>query len=185
MKKILLASLIVTASTASFAVTGDTPAATATVTNVNGGKVTINGEITAGACAISSDDANKVVTLDTIPSNKFTAANQVADTKKQFTITLVDCDTSAAKTVNLTFTGMSDSTIATALANTAGAGAAKNVAVQLYQDTGAVLPLNTATRAYDIASTVPMLFAADYISTAEKVTAGKVLSVANFQLSYQ
>jgi major type 1 subunit fimbrin (pilin) len=175
MKKILLASLIATATTASFAAP----------TTVIGGKVTINGQITAGACAISSDDANKVVTLDTIPSHKFTAANQEANTKKPFTITLVDCDTSAANTVNLTFTGMSDSTVTTALANTAGAGSAKNVAVQLYQDNGSVLPLNTASRSYNISSTVPMMFAADYISTAAAVTAGKVLAVADFQLTYQ
>ena len=185
MKKILLASLIVTASTASFAVTGDTPAATATVTNVNGGKVTINGEITAGACAISSDDANKIVTLDTVPTHKFTAGNEVANAKKQFDLTLVDCDTSAADTVTVTFTGMGVDGIPGILANTAGAGSAQNIAIQLYDETGSALDLGTASRVYTLAQTTPMTFAADYISTSADVTAGRVSAAANFELAYQ
>lgn len=185
MKKILLASLIAaTAATTTFAA-DDTTAGTTAATTVAGGSVTINGEITAGACAISSDDSNKIVTLDTVPSSKFTAAGQAANTKKQFTITLVDCDTDSAKSVDLTFKGMQDADVASLLANTAGAGGAKNVGVQLYNQDGSVLPVNTGTASFPINTTVPMMFAADYVATAAAVTAGRVEAVANFELTYQ
>lgn len=174
MKKILLTTLIAAATSTSFA-----------AITVPGGTVTINGEITAGACAISSDDANKIVTLDTVPTHKFSAMDQVANTKKQFELTLVDCDTSAADTVSVTFTGMGVDGKPGVLANTAGAGAAENIAIQLYDETGATLALGTASRDYALAQTTPMIFAADYISTASDVTAGKVSAVANFELAYQ
>lgn len=172
MNKVLLASLIAIATTSSFAET------------VRGGNVTIDGQITAGACAISSEDANKVVTLDTIPANKFTAAQQEANVKKRFELTLVDCDTSGSSTVGVAFSGMSDTAAAGALANTAGAGAAQNVAIQLYSEDGSKLALGTET-SYELNQTVPMVFAADYVSTAAEVTAGKVTAVANFDLTYQ
>lgn len=174
MKKILLATLIAAATSTSFA-----------AITVPGGTVTINGDITAGACAVSSDDANKIVELDTVPTHKFTAANEVANTKKQFNITLVDCDTSAADTVSVTFTGMGVDGTPGILANTAGAGSAQNIAIQLYDETGVALELGTASRDYTVAQTTPMTFAADYISTAAAVTAGKVSASANFELAYQ
>lgn len=79
---------------------------------------------------------------------------------------------------------MGDTTEPGALANTAGAGAAQNVAIQLYSVDGQKLALGDEV-SYPLNQTVPMVFAADYVSTAAEVTAGKVTAVANFDLTYQ
>ena len=176
MKKILLASLIAAATTSSFA-----------AVTVPGGTVTINGEITAGACAVSSDDANKIVTLDTVPTHKLIAAGtgNAVGSQKTFEIKLVDCDVSAAEKVSVSFSGMQVAGQPGLLANTAGVGSAQDVAIQLYDESGAELALGTASREYTLAQTTPMVFAADYVALSADVTGGSVSAVANFELAYQ
>lgn len=91
---------------------------------VNGGKVTFNGEVTSGACAVSSEETDKIVTLDTVRATAFTAANQAGNAKKAFDLSLVDCDTSMRETVQVTFSGQAMDGNPNLLANTAGAGSA-------------------------------------------------------------
>ena len=152
-----------------------------------GGQVTFNGEITIGACSVASDDTNKIVNLDTVRSSVFTAKDQVANARKPFTISLQDCDTTTYKNVSVSFTGQADATSPNLLANNAGAGAATNVGLQIYGPNNEALALGTgqtAPVALNEGATSTINFAADYVSTAAVVGAGKVQSVANFMLTY-
>lgn len=155
-----------------------------TPVTVNGGKVTFNGEVTAGACAVSGTDTDKIVNLDTVRAASFTAANQAGNAKKPFDITLQDCDTATRETVQITFNGQAMDGNPTLLQNTAGAGAAQNVGLQIYGPDGAKLNLGEASSAVILNTTATIPLSVDYMSTAAAVTAGKVQSVANFQLTY-
>lgn len=162
---------------------GNPPAAQTPLT-VSGGKVTFNGEVTSGACAVSGTDTDKVVTLDTVRAATFTAANQLGNAKKAFELNLVDCDTSIRETVQVSFNGQSIDGNPNLLENTAGAGSAQNVGLQLFGPDGAALNLGEMSSTVNLNNTTTIPLSVDYMSTAAAVTAGKVQSVANFQLTY-
>jgi len=178
----ILASLFI--SHTAFAEGETTPAEPAAPSTVNGGQVTFNGEVTAGACAVSGEDTNKIVALDTVRAASFTAANQAGNAKKAFDLSLVDCDMTTRKTVQVTFNGQTIKDNPGLLANTAGAGSAQNVGLQLYGPDGAALNLGESSSKINLTETTTIPLSVDYMSTAATVTAGKVQSVANFQLTY-
>ncbi len=60
----------------------------------------------------------------------------VANQKEDFSIKLEDCDTTVSQNAAVIFNGQQDSSLAGSLANTAGAGSATNVALQLYGPDG-------------------------------------------------
>ncbi|HEJ9059003.1 TPA: fimbrial protein [Serratia fonticola] len=151
---------------------------------VNGGKVTFNGEVTSGACAVSGSDTDKLVTLDTVRADRFTQANQLGNAKKAFEISLLDCDASTLSTVQVSFNGQGVDGNSTLLGNSAGAGAAENVGLQLFGPDGAALNINDLSSTVNLIANTTIPLSVDYMSTAAAVTAGKVQSVANFQLSY-
>ncbi|MEX2940246.1 fimbrial protein [Serratia fonticola] len=177
----ILASLVI--SNFAFAEGEVAPEPLAPVT-VNGGKVTFNGEVTSGACAVSGTDTDKIVTLDTVRAASFTAADQPGNAKKAFELSLVDCDTATRKTVQVTFSGQAIDGHPNLLENTAGAGSAKNVGLQLFGPDGAVLNLGELSSKVNLSEATTIPLSVDYMSTAASVTAGKVQSVANFQLTY-
>ncbi|MNR35188.1 fimbrial-like adhesin protein SfmF [compost metagenome] len=76
----------------------------------------------------------------------------------------------------------------TALKLTQESGVATGVAIQLGDDTGAVLPLYTASKAYPLQAGAGVAnnldFVARYIATAASVTAGPANSVASFTVNY-
>lgn len=181
MKKLLLTALVAGAFvTSAYAADPVTPV------TVSGGQVTFNGQITAGACSVAGDDVNKVVQLDTVPASTFTAADQAANAAKAFSISLKNCDTTTYKTVSVTFSGQTPEGKPALLANTAGAGAASNVALQLYGPDGAKLNLQSGSSTVNLVdngeTTIPL--SVDYVSTGAKVGAGTVQSVAQFTLTY-
>ena len=140
--------------------------------------------MTSGACAVSSEETDKIVTLDTVRATAFTAANQAGNAKKAFDLSLVDCDTSIRETVQVTFSGQAMDGNPNLLANTAGAGSAQNVGLQLYGPDGAALNLGELSSKVNLTGTTTIPLSVDYMSTAASVSAGKVQSVANFQLTY-
>ncbi|MEY0977443.1 fimbrial protein [Providencia hangzhouensis] len=151
---------------------------------VNGGKVTFNGEITSGACAISGSDTDKIVTLDTVKTTTFTAADQLAMRAKPFNINLVECDTATRKSVQISFNGQTVDGKPGLLANTAGAGSAENVGLQLFNPDGSPLEIGALSSNVDLTDTTTIPLSVDYKSIGAVVTAGKVQSVANFMLTY-
>lgn len=151
---------------------------------VSGGKVTFNGEVTSGACAVSSSDSDKIVSLDTVKESTFKAADQLANAKKPFTISLLECNTETLETVQISFSGQTVEGKPGVLANTAGAGSAQNVGLQLFNPNGTALDIGDLSTEIDLATTTNIPLSVDYKSTAAEVTAGKVQSVANFMLTY-
>jgi len=151
---------------------------------VNGGKITFNGEVTSGACAVSGSDTDKIVTLDTVKADTFTAADQLANAKKPFNISLLDCNTDTRESVQITFNGQTVEGKPGILANTAGVGSAQNVGLQIFNSDGTALNIGDLSSKINLTDTTTIPLSVDYKSTGAVVTAGKVQSAANFMLTY-
>lgn len=180
-KKLAVLSLVASSIICGSAFAADEPLKPITV---NGGKITFNGEVTTGACAVSGTDTDKIVTLDTVQTSVFKAADQLANAKKPFDITLLNCDTDTRESVQISFNGQTVEGKPGLLANTAGAGSAENVALQLFNPDGTALEIGALSSKINLTTTTTIPLSVDYKSTAAGVTAGKVQSVANFMLTY-
>ena len=179
MKKHLLA-MMVTAISAG----GMMTSAFADTATVSGGTVNFVGQVVNAACSVSADSVDQTVTLSQVRASKLTAAGMVANQKEDFSIKLEDCDTTVSQEAAVIFNGQQDGTLAGSLANTAGAGAATNVALLLYGPDGQ--PLNIG----DTSGTVTLIdgenvvpLSVDYIATGA-VVAGNVSATATFSMVY-
>lgn len=159
-------------------------AAPSTTNTVSGGTVNFVGQVVDAACSVSSDSVDQTVTLSQVRAAKLTSAGQTANQKEDFKITLEDCDTTVSQNAAVTFNGQSDTLMAGVLANTAGAGAASNVALQLYGPDGQVLNIgdtSSAVTLIDGENIIPL--SVDYIATGAAI-AGNVASTATFNMVY-
>jgi type 1 fimbria pilin len=182
MKKSLLAMLVMTS--ALVGVNAANAAEPASVT-VNGGTVKFEGTVVDAACAVSNESINQTVILDQVRTVRLATAGTAAGQQKDFNIKLLDCDTTVSQNASVTFNGQADGTTATALANTAGAGAAKNVALQLYGPDGKVLAVgdeSSTITLVDGTNVIPL--SVDYVATAAAATAGSVAATATFNVTY-
>ncbi|WP_392564003.1 fimbrial protein [Orbus wheelerorum] len=184
MKKLVLSALVASAFLSSTAFAEGEPVPQLTV---NGGQITFTGEIIDGACSIDAGDSDKIVKLPSVKATTFTAPDQVANAKTEFTITLRDCSIETYKNVAVTFSGQNDATNPKYLGNNnPGAGAAQNVALQLYGQDGEVIVLGTkeAGKKVMVNGTNVLRYSVDYVSTKAAVKSGPVTSTADFQLNY-
>ncbi|HIE4918379.1 fimbrial protein BcfA [Klebsiella aerogenes] len=179
MKKHLLA-MVMTAMAAG----GMTCAVNADTSTVSGGTVNFTGQVVNAACSVSADSIDQTVTLSQVRTSKLTAAGMVANQKVDFSIKLEDCDTTVSQNAAVIFNGQQDSSLAGSLANTAGAGSATNVALQLYGPDGQVLNIGDTSGAITLINgenTVPL--SVDYVATGA-ATAGNVAATATFSMVY-
>ncbi|WP_368540808.1 fimbrial protein [Enterobacter soli] len=158
----------------------------ATSNTVQGGTVEFKGAVVDAACAVTADTANQVVTLDQVRLATFTGKDSVANQKTPFSIKLADCDTTVSTQASITFDGNAASGEAGVLDNTAGAGSASGVGIQIYDKDGSALDLGTASQAVTLIDGDNTLnFSADYYQTADTATAGSVDTTATFNVTYQ
>lgn len=165
--------------------TGISAANAGSSTSVSGGTVNFVGEVVDAACAVSAGSINQTVTLAQVRTARLATPGQAAGQKQPFNIVLEDCDTSVSQNAGVTFNGQSDATATSALANTAGAGAASHVALQLYGPDGKELALGTDSSTItliDGTNTIPL--SVDYVSTDAATTPGNVAATATFNVNY-
>ncbi|WP_425272754.1 fimbrial protein [Rahnella woolbedingensis] len=159
--------------------------AIADTTTVSGGTINFEGKVVNAACSVAADSVNQTITLDDVKVSKLATSGEAAGQPVPFQIVIADCDTTVMQNVSVSFNGQSDVSSTGALANTAGAGAATNVALQLYGPDGQTLALGVES------STVPLIgeqntvpFSVDYIATSDAATAGTVAATATFSMNY-
>ena len=163
---------------------GGIATAQAASTTVTGGTVNFVGEVVDAACSVSADSVNQTITLSQVRTAKLTASGMFAQQKEPFTIVLEDCDTTVSQNAGVTFNGQQDPVIDTALANTAGAGAAANVALQLFGPDGNQLNIGEDSSTITLingTNTIPL--SVDYVATGA-ATPGNVASTATFNVNY-
>ena len=172
MKKTLLAAVVAGCAAFSGAALADD------------GQVKFLGEIIDAGCDVVNDMTNPLeVHMGQIAKTAFSGTGSTA-AEQDFSIKLEDCDTTVSQEAAVIFNGQQDGTLAGSLANTAGAGAATNVALQLYGPDGQ--PLNIG----DTSGTVTLIdgenvvpLSVDYIATGA-VVAGNVSATATFSMVY-
>lgn len=140
MKKPVLALMV-----SAIAFGGMLSTAQADTTTVTGGTVNFVGQVVDAACSVSADSVDQTVTLGQVRASKLTEAGMVANQKEDFTIKLEDCDTQTSQNAAVIFNGQQDANQPGSLANTAGAGSATNVALQLYGPDGQALNIGESS----------------------------------------
>lgn len=160
--------------------------AAASSTSVSGGTINFEGQVVDAACSVAADSQDQTIRLDQVKTSVLATAGQAAGQQKDFNILLEDCDNTVVKNATVTFNGQTDGDLPTALKNTAGAGSATNVALQLYGPDGNTLDMGTESSAVTLMmgeTTIPL--SVDYIATTAAATAGKVAATSTFQVNYQ
>ena len=176
MKKHVLA-MVVAASMAS----GVMMNAQADTTTVSGGTVNFVGQVVNAACSVAADSVDQTVILSQVRTVKLTQSGMLANQKEDFNIKLEDCDTTVSQNAAVIFNAQQDATQPGAMANTAGAGSAQNVALQLFGPDGKNLDLGTTSSAIGLINGENIIpLSVDYIAA----TPGNVASTATFQMVY-
>ncbi|EBL2122308.1 fimbrial protein BcfA [Salmonella enterica] len=179
MKKPVLALMV-----SAIAFGGMLSTAQADTTIVTGGTVNFVGQVVDAACSVSADSVDQTVTLGQVRASKLTEAGMVVNQKEDFTIKLEDCDTQTSQNAAVIFNGQQDANQPGSLANTAGAGSATNVALQLYGPDGQALNIGESSSTVtlnDGENVIPL--SVDYIATGT-ATAGNVTATATFSMVY-
>lgn len=179
MKKHVLAMVV--AATMASAVTMN---AQAESTTVSGGSVNFVGQVVNAACSVAADSVDQTVILSQVRTVKLTESGMLANQKEDFHIKLEDCDTTVSQNAAVIFNAQQDATQPGAMANTAGAGSALNVALQLFGPDGKKLDLGTTSSAIGLINGENIIpLSVDYIATGA-ATPGNVASTATFQMVY-
>ncbi|QZY66513.1 fimbrial protein (plasmid) [Providencia rettgeri] len=148
-------------------------------------KININAIVIERSCTISNNSINLLVTLDSNDLKEKWVG--IPFTKTPFSIVLENCpkDISSA---HITFTGESDTTMTNFLKNLdKTSSSANNIAIGIYDSNQNVIDLNNNLTTLDVDHSLVnnvFRFYASYIITSNNPSAGKVISVANFELSY-
>ena len=184
MKKNFLAMLVtaVVASSAMSAAFAESQDVT-----VNGGTIYFKGTVVDAACSVvtGNDGDGQTVALDQVRTVKLATAGDYANQKKDFHIDLKDCDPTVSQNAAVIFNAQEDADAAGAMANTAGAGSATNVALQLFGPDGKVLAIGAESSAVTIDNTtVRIPLSVDYVATAGAATPGDVAATATFKIHY-
>ncbi|MBT2049299.1 fimbrial protein [Enterobacter asburiae] len=165
--------------------TAFTAQAASTTLTVSGGTIQFMGSVVNAPCSVSADSEHGIVILDQVTLDSMGAKGKTSGQAKAFNISLENCDVTTYTNATVTFHGQSSPDQAGVLANTAGSGAAKGVALQLFGPDGNKLDVEKES-SKQILSTgtnkIPM--SVDYVTTADAATAGAVESVATFQVTY-
>ncbi|ELU3076628.1 fimbrial protein BcfA [Salmonella enterica] len=172
MKKPVLALMV-----SAIAFGGMLSTAQADTTTVTGGTVNFVGQVVDAACSVSADSVDQTVTLGQVRASKLTEAGMVANQKEDFT-------TQTSQNAAVIFNGQQDANQPGSLANTAGAGSATNVALQLYGPDGQALNIGESSSTVtlnDGENVIPL--SVDYIATGT-ATAGNVTATATFSMVY-
>lgn len=150
------------------------------------GTITFDGEVIDAACTISTSSQAQSIDLGKVDSSILSAASDKS-AEVPFSIALDNCNPAVATTATVGFTGTTDTTVPTALANLETDGA-KHVAVQISAG-GTIIPVDGtfSTNAQHTLSdgSNSIDFSAYMIATDAAATAGAVHSTVDFSIQYE
>lgn len=170
---------------------GNTPTPATTASTVTGGTIHFKGSLVDAPCAVSTDSDGQTVNLGQYTLSHFSKKGTTGSLKP-FNIKLEDCDIKVASTAAVAFAGRQDATDANLLAIDNGlsgdnAATASGVGIQIVDEKSKVVPVDGAT--FSSPHTLMngenvLTFAAQYVSTADTVTAGDANADATFIMQY-
>lgn len=147
------------------------------------GTLTFEGSVANGTCNLSTDDANRIITLPTVQSSQFVGSGSIGH--ETFNLT-AECD-SGFSSVTFVFAGEPDAIDGWRFANK---GTADNVALQLASIDGEAIRAGAGgeyrSRTVDVESGLAVLpMRAGYWQTGATVSSGTFHSVVTVAISYQ
>lgn len=151
------------------------------------GKINFVGQITDDACTVVNNVANPLtVTLGTVNRSSLDGGAGKTAAPTSFAIKLNNCPASLnGHTAQVKFDGVSANGDNTALQLTQETGVATGVGIQISDATNQVVPLFTASSAYNLKTGDNSLnFVARYLAVADTVTTGPANSTSNFTIVY-
>lgn len=154
---------------------------------VYGGQVHFTGSLVDAPCSVDNDSASQTVKIGQFQTTKFDKTGATS-AEKQFNIHLADCSVETYKNAQVSFSGSTVKGDDKKLSlNGDGSGSATGVAIQLKDNKGEILGLdgNQPSSAQTLSEGDSYLkFSAQYVSIADKVTAGKANSDVDFNITY-
>lgn len=154
---------------------------------VYGGQVHFTGSLVDAPCSVDNDSASQTVKIGQFQTTKFDKTGATS-AEKQFNIHLADCSVETYKNAQVSFSGSTVKGDDKKLSlNGDGSGSATGVAIQLKDNKGEILGLdgNQPSSAQSLSEGDSYLkFSAQYVSIADKVTAGKANSDVDFNITY-
>lgn len=146
--------------------------------------VSVTGNLIANTCVVAAESLEKNVPLGDIGTRQLNKPGAVSNIKSPFTLTLEECGPTFTG-VKIRFSGTPDD-IDPRLIKVADGGAT-GVAVQILDKEGALIPLDTQTRAYGEAGDdrVQMNFYARLAATGAAIHPGDVSAIATWTTEYQ
>ncbi|MEX6316061.1 fimbrial protein [Providencia manganoxydans] len=175
MKKIILATLISGAMSAS--------AMAAPVDDAGQGTVTFYGSIIEAACGIAPESTDQTVNLGQVASAQLKDGG--TSRPVPFTIELVDCDTSINSIADVTFTGGANPYLADSLAIQ---GTASGAGVIITGLDGEIVKVDGTQGAGEIAlqdGDNTLMFSAYLQGDGQPIEAGEFTALANFTMQYK
>lgn len=146
----------------------------------------IGGTLVSEPCTLDVNDNTLLVDFGTVLDN--TLYKDTRTLGLPFRVTLTDCDTSLAKSVNLTFSGQ-ESVALPGLLITSGSGAT-GIAIGIETLDGVALPVNHPTPSYDLQDGTTAINLQAYVQAEPKaleqhsLVPGSFSAVATIDASY-
>lgn len=166
------------------AITGCAIIGSMTSANAYDGVIKFTGSLTADACKIDAGSQNLPVDLGQVATTAFNAGKGTKASPTKFSLQLTDCP-ATVKGATVKFDGTSDTADTTLVALDSGSDAT-GVGVEISDNTGAAIPLHSASPVYTLAPGDNTLdFVARYVSDNATVAAGEADATSQFTLNYQ
>ncbi|KLN95566.1 fimbrial protein [Moellerella wisconsensis] len=150
------------------------------------GTIRFVGDIVDSPCVVNPESQDQLVRLGQV--KRASLLKDTVSTPVPFQIILEECDITAdaGLSVEVGFTG-EGAEEAPELITLSGAGSAKKVGIQLLDETGSAIALNTETFTKEnlVANQNILNFAAQYKKIGENVEIGHASGTADFNLTYK
>lgn len=145
--------------------------------------VSVSGKLIGNTCVVSADSKEQAVPLGTIGIKQFSKAGAISNIKTAFTLKLEECGPTFSG-VKIRFSGAPDD-LDPQLIRLADGGAT-GVAVQILDQEGRPVPLETQTPIYGATGdeSVAMTFYARLVATGANVKSGEVSAVSTWTTEY-
>ncbi|MCV3773536.1 MULTISPECIES: fimbrial protein [Enterobacter] len=153
--------------------------------NASDGSINFTGTVLDAACTVDVGASSALaVDLGSVQKSAFTAVGSTASATK-FTLKVSKCPSTITK-ASVKFEGISYDGDESVLALTTGTGVATGIGIQLLDSASTVVPLETPSSSYTLATDVSneLDFYARYIQKAATVAAGKADAAVNFTIVY-
>jgi major type 1 subunit fimbrin (pilin) len=175
MKKVLISALMAAGLVA----------AAGTASAADSGTITFQGSITESACSISGADTNMIVPMGSVAKHEFQNVGDRNTSGADFSISLINCDTSVAANASIAFTPGAGNVVDNRMLSLENLAGAQGVAIALFDAANNPIIVGGSAVTYGLMDgTNQFHFKAFYEATSATVVAGPANGKAVFEVTY-